>query len=122
MNDTPSKSMEELVTNYATAVRQRGNMIEPYNALMSAIEATQARVRELETELLRANDAAAKGDLARANAGGMEMRIAELQADNERLRKEAGRLLRKRPRHLLDPRFSDWDAWLADVAQPGGGE
>jgi len=26
------------------------------------------------------------------------------------------RLLRERPAHLLDPRFADWDAWLADVA------
>jgi penicillin amidase len=26
------------------------------------------------------------------------------------------RLIREQPAHLLDPRFSDWDAWLADVA------
>ncbi|MEX1995043.1 MAG: penicillin acylase family protein [Steroidobacteraceae bacterium] len=27
------------------------------------------------------------------------------------------RLLRERPAHLLDPRFADWDAWLAHVAE-----
>lgn len=26
------------------------------------------------------------------------------------------RLIHERPPHLLDPRFADWDAWLADVA------
>ena len=29
----------------------------------------------------------------------------------------AWRLLRERPVHLLDPRFADWDAWLADLAK-----
>jgi penicillin amidase len=28
----------------------------------------------------------------------------------------AWRLIHERPAHLLDPRFADWDAWLADVA------
>jgi len=35
----------------------------------------------------------------------------------QRFTEVAWRLLRERPAHLLDPRFSDWDAWLADVAK-----
>ncbi len=34
----------------------------------------------------------------------------------ERFTHVALRLLRERPAHLLDPRFKDWEAWLADVA------
>jgi penicillin amidase len=34
-----------------------------------------------------------------------------------RFTEAAWRLLRERPPHLLDPRFADWDAWLADVAR-----
>jgi len=32
------------------------------------------------------------------------------------------RLLRERPAHLLDPRFADWDAWLANVAKEVAGD
>jgi penicillin amidase len=35
----------------------------------------------------------------------------------QRFTEVAWRLLRERPAHLLDPRFADWDAWLADVAK-----
>lgn len=38
-----------------------------------------ARIAELERRLTFAEDAAAKGELARQNAGGMEMRISELE-------------------------------------------
>jgi penicillin amidase len=34
----------------------------------------------------------------------------------QRFTETAWRLLRERPVHLLDPRFSSWDAWLDDVA------
>ncbi len=34
----------------------------------------------------------------------------------QRFTETAWRLLRKRPANLLDPRFSDWDAWLDDIA------
>jgi len=34
----------------------------------------------------------------------------------QRFTEVAWRLLQARPAHLLDPRFADWDAWLADVA------
>lgn len=34
----------------------------------------------------------------------------------ERFTEVALRLAGERPMHLLDPRFADWDAWLADVA------
>jgi penicillin amidase len=35
----------------------------------------------------------------------------------ERFTEVAWRLVRLRPPNLLDPRFADWDAWLADVAR-----
>ncbi|MGH8131080.1 MAG: penicillin acylase family protein, partial [Steroidobacteraceae bacterium] len=35
----------------------------------------------------------------------------------QRFTEVAWRLIHERPAHLLDPRFSNWDAWLADVAQ-----
>lgn len=35
----------------------------------------------------------------------------------QRFTEVAWRLERERPAHLLDPRFEDWDAWLADVAR-----
>jgi penicillin amidase len=34
----------------------------------------------------------------------------------QRFTEVAWRLIQARPAHLLDPRFSDWDAWFADVA------
>ena len=34
----------------------------------------------------------------------------------QRFTEVAWRLVHERPAHLLDPRFEDWDAWLADVA------
>ena len=34
----------------------------------------------------------------------------------QRFTETAWRLLQERPAHLLDPRFADWDAWLADIA------
>ncbi|MBM4218462.1 MAG: penicillin acylase family protein [Gammaproteobacteria bacterium] len=34
----------------------------------------------------------------------------------ERFTEVAWRLLAVRPPHLLDPRFADWDTWLADIA------
>jgi penicillin amidase len=35
----------------------------------------------------------------------------------QRFTETAWRLVRERPPNLLDPRFADWDAWLADVAK-----
>lgn len=35
----------------------------------------------------------------------------------QRFTEVAWRLLQERPAHLLDPRFADWDNWLADVAK-----
>jgi len=35
----------------------------------------------------------------------------------ERFTEVAWRIVGARPRNLLDPRFADWDAWLADVAR-----
>lgn len=118
--------------------------------LKRELSVAQTRVAELERDLLFANDAAAKGDLARANAGGMELRIAELemellesqaeegsknsecdslaiklgrlQADNERLRKDAERYRYFRA-HNQTWNAVDLDNQLdAALAQPGSGE
>jgi penicillin amidase len=40
----------------------------------------------------------------------------------ERFTEVAWRLIESRPSHLLDARFADWDAWLADVARRAVGE
>lgn len=50
------------------------------------LEAALARVAELEKELAMARDAAAKGDAARQQCGGMEMDIEELRAELAELR------------------------------------
>lgn len=55
------------------------------SALESRLDGLNTRIAELERDLALANDAAAKGDLARANAGGMEMRIKELEHENTSL-------------------------------------
>lgn len=51
----------------------------------SELATLRERVRELELALALAEDAAAKGEAARRNAGGMEMRIQELEAEREHL-------------------------------------
>jgi penicillin amidase len=40
----------------------------------------------------------------------------------QRFTETAWRLVRERPPHLLDPRFSDWNTWLADIAAETVGE
>lgn len=67
---------EELITqaNRATAAEQQ------VTALTQRLDTANALNTEARNQLALANDAAAKGDLARANAGGMELRIAELKA------------------------------------------
>jgi hypothetical protein len=47
--------------------------------LAGEAEALRARVAELQRDLMYAEDAAQKGRLARENAAGMELRIAELE-------------------------------------------
>ena len=49
-------------------------------------------LEELESRLARAEDAAAKGDLARQNAGGMQMRIDVLASDFDAKVRECERL------------------------------
>ena len=51
--------------------------------------ALHKRIAALESQLAMANDAAAKGDRARHDAGGMEMRIKELEAQLADIRKQA---------------------------------
>ncbi len=54
--------------------------------VMEIIDAQRQKIAELEQQLAMATDAAAKGDLARQNAGGMELRIQELEKDAARYR------------------------------------
>lgn len=54
-------------------------------AAATLIESQANEITSLKTKLAYAEDAAAKGDLARQNACGMEMQIAELKSQNERL-------------------------------------
>ena len=64
-----------------------------------------ARIAELEQQLAMANDAAAKGDLARANAAGMDMQIQELKIalrDLWRLDGECPEELGMRVKGLID--------------------
>lgn len=49
-------------------------------AMKQAISDSAKRIESLEQQLTFANDAATKGDLARQNAGDMELRIQELEA------------------------------------------
>lgn len=69
---------EELTTetNRAAAAEQQ------VTALTQRLDMANRLNTDARNELALANDAAAKGDLARANAGGMELRIAELEAEN----------------------------------------
>lgn len=81
---------------------------------------------KMERKLVYAEDAAAKGDLARQTAGGMEMEIAELKerlAEAERLLREA----RRGVQYLIGSRslLNEIDAFLrptASAAAEGGGE
>lgn len=54
-------------------------------SIVTLIEHQQKEIAELKTKLTYAEDAAAKGNLARLHAGGMEMEIAELRKDKEGL-------------------------------------
>lgn len=63
-------------TNRAAAAEQQ------VTALTQRLDMANRLNTDARNELALANDAAAKGDLARANAGGMELRIAELEAEN----------------------------------------
>lgn len=67
------KKISELLSESSTAWQQHRRNISELNA-------KDARIRELEQDLLLANDAAEKGDAARSNAAGMELRIRELEA------------------------------------------
>lgn len=54
------------------------------------IEIDDARIADLERDLALANDGAAKGELARQTAAGMEMMIAELAREVKALRTSYG--------------------------------
>ena len=65
------------------------------NYYRDAYFAVQARIAEIETKLAYADDAAAKGEAARLAAGGMELRIAELEkqlAEAQHVIDESGKL------------------------------
>lgn len=71
MNDYQSRITESQIANYAAQIR---TLID--------------RNKELETKLLYAEDAASKGDLARQQAGGMELEIKELRERLDAAEKE----------------------------------
>ncbi len=72
------------------AVRVReGNGPEDLAASITVtIQKLYSKIRALMSDLRFANDAADKGDSARVNAGGMELRIKELEHCNEQLKAE----------------------------------
>ncbi|AXR27531.1 hypothetical protein DZ894_07570 [Pseudomonas aeruginosa] len=85
------------------------------------LEAALARVAELEKELAMARDAAAKGDAARQQCGGMEMEIEELRAELAELRSRAVVV----PDAANDRRKSahycrGWNACLDELARLNG--
>ncbi|WP_447906694.1 hypothetical protein ACFZNV_07145 [Pseudomonas aeruginosa] len=85
------------------------------------LEAALARVAELEKELAMARDAAAKGDAARQQCGGMEMEIEELRAELAELRSRAVVV----PDAANDRRKSahycrGWNACLDELARING--
>lgn len=53
--------------------------VQHYYKAADVMRRLHAEVEQLRADLAKANDAAAKGDAARADAGGMEMRIADLE-------------------------------------------
>lgn len=61
-------------------------MAKDYDALAAEAQALREEVAALRTKLTMAEDAAAKGDAARQQCGGMEMEIEELRAELAELR------------------------------------
>jgi hypothetical protein len=73
------------------------------------IQSLEEENKALKTKLAYAEDAAAKGDLARQNAGGMEMRIGELEEENKRLRE------------ALEPVVASWKRHGPRIIESRGG-
>lgn len=63
-----------------------------YDSLRARLAEVEKELAELKTKLAYAEDAAAKGDLARQCAGGMELEIKELKESNAKLVKDKERL------------------------------
>lgn len=74
---------EEIVKTLRTRSRDGYYVLEHEAATL--IESQSREIATLKTQLAYAEDSAAKGDLARQNAGGMEMEIAELKSQNAKL-------------------------------------
>ncbi len=83
-----TKQAEALIDAYGLEERENLRRFEQgtEKAVHGARAALVSAFASLEAENAYANDAAAKGELARANAAGMEMRIAELEAQLESAR------------------------------------
>lgn len=76
---------QQRISELETAIKE---LHEAGTAVANRRDELVARIAELEKQLAMANDAAAKGDLARQNAGGMEMRISELEEHVRLLRSQ----------------------------------
>ncbi|HGS8040033.1 TPA: hypothetical protein ACMFQF_002128 [Pseudomonas aeruginosa] len=88
------------------------------------LEAALARVAELEKELAMARDAAAKGDAARQQCGGMEMEIEELRAELAELRARVAVVPDRLPRSsdiaAIHQHSIGWNACLDELARLNG--
>ncbi|HHH9372449.1 hypothetical protein [Pseudomonas aeruginosa] len=94
-----------------------------YAKLAAEAQALREEVAALRTKLAMAEDAAAKGDAARQQCGGMEMEIQELRAELAALR---ARVVVVPARKLLNAgvpglnRNSGWNACLDELARLNG--
>ena len=90
-------------------------------ALSADLAKRDERIKELEREKAYAEDAATKGDLARQNAGGMELRISALESDLAQLVKELDEAQlqlehpRKQDQEFIEELRKERDEAVADV-------
>ncbi|MFU4253934.1 hypothetical protein ACM7DM_26830 [Pseudomonas aeruginosa] len=102
---------------------QAGFSYQRIYALEDERKALREEVAKLRTKLAMAEDAAAKGDAARQQCGGMEMEIEELRAELAALR---ARVVVAPQRKLLNAgvpglnRNSGWNACLDELARLNG--
>lgn len=72
--------LHEVEQELFTQTNRAASAEQQLTAMTQRWEMANALNTEARAQLVLANDAAVKGDLARANAGGMELRITELEA------------------------------------------
>ncbi|PWB21366.1 hypothetical protein [Comamonas sp. JNW] len=82
MENTADDRLASLEAQLVAQANRASAAEQQVTALTQRLDMANRLNTDARNELALANDAAAKGDLARANAGGMELRIAELEAEN----------------------------------------